>query len=305
MTGNDKFINVFVNTNPVGATDPKSQGDDHLRGIKNVLLNTFPNIAGAVTASHAELSILDGVTADKDEINFLDGALAGTQVASKAVVADSNTNTGVSKVTQLHVGASGSEVQMTSEATNSAPMIRDSSGRVKVTDLLNSAGASLLTPTGSVLMWATSSAPSGWLELDGSAVSRTTYADLFAVISDDYGNGDGSTTFNLPDMRGQFARGWDNTAGTDPDATGRTDRGDGTTGDNVGTKQGHALEVHSHTSSVNMQTFPGSGGTINEDAGTTVKNQNLSAVIDGTTGATTSANETRPTNIGLMFIIKI
>lgn len=66
MTGTDKFINDFVNTNPVGATDPKSQGDDHLRGIKNVLINTFPNITGAVTATHTELSLLEGETAITD-----------------------------------------------------------------------------------------------------------------------------------------------------------------------------------------------------------------------------------------------
>lgn len=62
MTGTDKFINAFVNTNPVGATDPKSQGDDHLRGIKNILINTFPNITGAVTATQAQLNLTVSAT---------------------------------------------------------------------------------------------------------------------------------------------------------------------------------------------------------------------------------------------------
>ena len=56
------FISALVATNPVGATDPKSQGDDHLRFIKAKLLETFPNITGAVSATHTELNYVDGVT---------------------------------------------------------------------------------------------------------------------------------------------------------------------------------------------------------------------------------------------------
>jgi microcystin-dependent protein len=56
-------------------------------------------------------------------------------------------------------------------------------------------------PVGVVLPFAGGTVPTGWLDCDGSAVSRTTYADLFAVIGTDYGPGDGSTTFNLPDFR--------------------------------------------------------------------------------------------------------
>ena len=58
------------------------------------------------------------------------------------------------------------------------------------------------TPVGTYIQFAGSSAPGGYLACDGTAVSRTTYADLFAVVSTTYGVGDGSTTFNLPDARG-------------------------------------------------------------------------------------------------------
>jgi len=57
------------------------------------------------------------------------------------------------------------------------------------------------TATGTIVPWSTSTAPTGFLKCDGSAVSRTTYAALFAVISTTYGVGDGSTTFNLPDLQ--------------------------------------------------------------------------------------------------------
>lgn len=56
------FISALVSSNPVGASDPKSQGDDHLRFIKAKLLETFPNITGAVTASHTELNLVTGAT---------------------------------------------------------------------------------------------------------------------------------------------------------------------------------------------------------------------------------------------------
>lgn len=68
---------------------------------------------------------------------------------------------------------------------------------------------------GTVCHYAASTAPSGWLKCDGSAISRTTYASLFAAIGTVYGSGDGSTTFNLPEIRGEAIRGWDDGRGVD------------------------------------------------------------------------------------------
>ena len=65
------------------------------------------------------------------------------------------------------------------------------------------------TPVGSIQMYAGSTAPSGWLICDGSAVSRTDYADLFSVIGTTYGSGDGSTTFNIPNLKGKVPVGLD------------------------------------------------------------------------------------------------
>lgn len=69
-------------------------------------------------------------------------------------------------------------------------------------------------PAGTVNTYAGSTAPTGWLLAYGQAVSRATYADLFAVLSTTYGSGDGSTTFNIPDMRGRVPAGLDNMGGT-------------------------------------------------------------------------------------------
>jgi len=65
--------------------------------------------------------------------------------------------------------------------------------------------------TGSIIPWPTTSAPSGYLACTGSAVSRTTYSDLFAVIGTTYGSGDGSTTFNVPNMTSRVPVGKSNT----------------------------------------------------------------------------------------------
>lgn len=68
-------------------------------------------------------------------------------------------------------------------------------------------GVNGIVPVGSLMMWSTATAPSQWLLCDGSAVSRNLYASLFNVIGTTYGTGDGSTTFNVPDMRGRLPRG--------------------------------------------------------------------------------------------------
>ena len=90
-------------------------------------------------------------------------------------------------------------------------------------------------PAGTIQSHAASSAPSGWLICDGSAISRTTYSDLYSIVGTTWGSGDGSTTFAIPDLRGEFLRGVDNGQGNDSDAASRTG------GDAVGSSQGHAL----------------------------------------------------------------
>lgn len=73
--------------------------------------------------------------------------------------------------------------------------------------------------SGEVAAFARNTCPAGWLAADGTAVSRTTYANLYAAIGTTWGVGNGVTTFNVPDFRGEFLRGWDNGRGVD---TGRT-----------------------------------------------------------------------------------
>jgi len=80
--------------------------------------------------------------------------------------------------------------------------------------LLNPTYRSLI-PSGLIAAFGCDVPPNGWLECDGSEISRVSYANLFAIIGTNWGAGDGSTTFQLPDLRGQFLRGWDHGRGID------------------------------------------------------------------------------------------
>lgn len=114
-----------------------------------------------------------------------------------------------------------------------------------------------LLPSGMVAPFAgaSGSTPSGWLFCNGQAVSRTTYAALFAVIGITHGQGDGSTTFNVPDYRGRFLRGVDGGTARDPDAATRTAMGTGgNTGDAPGSVQGHAFQTHTHVQNAHTHT---------------------------------------------------
>lgn len=94
----------------------------------------------------------------------------------------------------------------------------------------------------------------GALLCNGSAVSRTTYAALFNAIGTSHGKGDGSTTFNIPDLRGKFKRMQDHGAGNDPDAATRTAMATGgNTGDAVGSVQGDEFRAHTHGMATSMR----------------------------------------------------
>jgi len=166
---------------------------------------------------------------------------------------------------------------------------------------------------GEVRQVAFETVPSGWLECNGAAVSRSTYASLFSAIGTAFGEGDGSTTFNLPDLRGRFVRGYDNGAGNDPDAGSRTaSASGGDTGDNVGSVQDDAFQGHKHgiyvpDASYNLNRDPTRGAGTETTTNTTYREEQLiigSPITDGTNGTPKTSSETRPANVSLMYIIK-
>ena len=149
---------------------------------------------------------------------------------------------------------------------------------------------------GTVVPWAKSSAPTGWLECDGSAVSRSTYADLFTAIGTTYGAGDGSSTFNLPDIRGRAIAGKDNMGGS---AANRLTSGstiDGATLGTAGGGQTHTLTTgelaaHNHVSGSTSTQHDGgnsrnvmgawdfAGNDVNPNAGSGTAHANVQPTI--------------------------
>lgn len=167
------------------------------------------------------------------------------------------------------------------------------------------------TPPGTVIFYAKNSPPTGYLKANGAVVSRSTYAALFAAIGTTFGAGNGSTTFNVPDLRGQFLRGW-------------VDNGSVDSGRAFGSGQAHAYLNHAHTASGSTNTTGahthtitpgtalysgtsgGSNGVSNMGSSTTTSSQGdhshtLTVTVDN---STTGGTETRPVNVALLACIK-
>ena len=163
---------------------------------------------------------------------------------------------------------------------------------------------SFVSLTGSILFMATPIVPNGWLKADGLAVSRATYSRLFTAIGTTYGSGDGSTTFNLPDLRGQFIRGFDDGRGVD---SGRV----------LGSYQADQNKAHTHTGSTSTtgahtHTIDARSGTGDSSYGTrmgTFDHGDFSTSSSGNHAHTVTIDssgetEVRVKNIALMGIIK-
>ncbi|RMG49546.1 MAG: tail fiber protein, partial [Gammaproteobacteria bacterium] len=100
-------------------------------------------------------------------------------------------------------------------AISSAGLTPDHTNLAQLRDAIIALSSQNSAPVGSVIAWTSTTPPDNYLECNGAAISRTAYSDLFAVIGTIFGAGDGSTTFNLPDLRGEFIRGYDNGRGAD------------------------------------------------------------------------------------------
>jgi microcystin-dependent protein len=135
--------------------------------------------------------------------------------------------------------------------------------------------------TGTIMIVGMSTPPTGWLKCDGAAVSRTTYSALFSAIGTTFGAGDGSTTFNVPELRGEFARGWDDGRGVDTARVFGSSQAEETTShthtaSSGGVSAGHTHEISatsdnnsvSHTHVVSINTGTNSVGHTHTFSGT-------------------------------------
>jgi len=132
--------------------------------------------------------------------------------------------------------------------------------------------------------WYQETPPPGFIELNGAAISRTTYSKLFARYGTRFGAGNGSTTFNLPDLRGEFIRGWDNGRGVDP-------------GRQFGSWQEDEFKEHTH----NVYTASWSNQDIVKEA---LGTADLRCGWRSGYIAATGGPETRPRNVAFMYITR-
>ena len=179
-----------------------------------------------------------------------------------------------------------------------AQYIDQQRGDVRYVKLSQASALSL--PAGSLIYYAGSVAPAGYLEANGAWISRTTYAALFAAIGIIYNAGDGSTTFGLPDLRGEFLRGWDNGRGLD---AGRL----------IGSWQGDAIrnitgEYQPYPFGLTTNSAKGAFASTTQDNRVAQQqggaNEGWGTVRFDASKVVPTANENRPRNVAVLICIK-
>jgi len=214
---------------------------------------------------------------------------------------------------------------LTSDVTLTLPSDDGNSG-----DMLQTNGSGVLTwqavqgvPSGSVFTHASTTLPSGYLECNGASVSRSTYAALFSAIGTTWGSSGGSV-FNVPDLRGEFIRGFDNSRGVDSGRSFASSQGSQYTQHNHSTSASSSSSVsdpgHFHNLLYGSGSFGGSSGAVTPRGSGTPTTPGITDRISSKTtgisvststsvtvnnsGGTSNSSETRPRNISMIYIIK-
>lgn len=182
-----------------------------------------------------------------------------------------------------------------SNARNLARILADAEGAISPDNLSNAPNP--IVP-GTIAYIGMISAPSGWLKANGAAISRSTYADLFAAIGTTFGAGDGTSTFNLPDLRGEFVRGHDDGRGVD---AGRA-FGSAQTGQNASHTHGVNDPGHSHSQS--GESGFTTGASSGDVRGVFDYNKRTGGAGTGISIQSSGGTEARPRNVALLACIK-
>lgn len=239
------------------------------------------HVGATGTAHGVATTAVAGFMSSTDK-SKLDGIAAGAQANTVTSVAG---KTGAVSLSVSDVSGAAPTASPTLSGTPSAPTPATGTNNTQLattafvkSQIANDIAG--LVSAGSVQYFAMTTPPSGWIQANGAAISRTTYSALFSAIGTTFGAGDGSTTFNIPDLRGEFLRGWDNGRGVDA-------------GRGFGSVQGDEFRSHSHTAWGNAVSSPQYGEVPNPSwFGGLLQTSN------------TGGNETRPRNVALLACIK-
>ena len=302
-----RLLSPFLGMNPLTLDDTTENTQDE-RGHTHKL-----PIASLVKKGIVKL--FSGYDSDAEDMAATPKAIKGLKALIDAITRNLGNYIPNSKKSS-HVDSNSAETVATSAAVKKAydkgveaKTAADNAQRT-ASDANNNANTRQLKSelVGEVAFFARSSPPNGWLKANGAAVSRTTYADLFAAIGTTFGAGDGRTTFNLPDFRGEFVRGLDDGRNID-------------NGRRLGTAQSDA--IRNITGSIDVRGAYGKGGNQHDTVivqhngvfttsmggswdsiGQLSGSSKITTVTIHASRSVPTAAENRPRNIALLACIK-
>lgn len=261
------------------------------------------------TTTVGQFNRIAGITR---RVAYIDSSISGTASNVTGIVQIINGGTGTNDAaearTNLGAAASGvnSDITRLSGLTTAISVSQGGTGLTTpgaAGNVLTSTGtgtwvsaAPVYTPSGAVMAFAMTTVPTGWLECNGEAISRTVYPGLFDTIGTRYGAGNGTTTFNLPDLRGMFVRGWDHGRAIDGGRAIASYQADENKAHNhllPGDDQLSLGNNHSGWTSRSAGGFPYDAYSTNSGSGRIWNTSD------------TGGSETRPKNIAMMYCIKI
>lgn len=257
---------------------------DKLNG--NVVGNVTGDLTGNVTGN-----VVGNLTGD------VSGNVTGS-INSSGISTFGNTIVG-GGTTQLVVNGNARITGILTVGTSSVTVNGSTNTISGISSITDNTGGYVSVPPGAVQFFASNSAPSGWLKANGASLNTTTYSNLFSAIG--YTFGGGGASFNVPDLRGEFPRGWDDSRGVD-------------SGRSFGSSQAEMINQHRHwisSAAVDDRNFTGTGTNGQEyglvsDAGSYSAddpNKGTGRFTRNDPGFGTN-NETRPRNIALLACIK-
>ena len=202
-------------------------------------------------------------------------AASGT-VALPGIAFGSDTDSGLYRIAANNIGVAVNGAKVIDVATTGASVVGNFSASADIDAVTVKQATFALLPPGCIFPYGGTAAPDGYLLCYGQAISRTTYAALFTALSTTYGVGDGSTTFNVPDLRGRVVAGQDDMGGSS--ANRLTNADDGLNGDTLGATGGGETQA---LVTANLPAYTPAGSVTTNLTNGVTSNFNGSATVGG------------------------